>query len=358
MTSQELKEKLTDENIKTLLLEMGATIYHEDNEVIITDTICHCGSKPKLYYYKNSMQFYCYTECGQLDIFDLVMNYNDYGKFEFYKAINWICIKLGISTVKYGFGEPKVISDWDFIRKYKHTKPQVDVKQEKIYDDKILKIFQDLYCDDWIKEGISVHSLNKYKIKYSAYQQRIIIPHYNTENKLIGIRTRAMLEDDISLYGKYNPLRVGETSYSHKLGDYLYGLNQNIYAIKRKQKIMLVEAEKSVLQTDAMFGDDNFTVALCGSNLTDRQIKIILELGVREVIVALDKQFTTIDSEECIKWAKMIKEKIVNRLAPYVKVSILWDTKNLLDYKDSPTDKGKEVLLQLMQDKLYGETSN
>ena len=121
---------------------------------------------------------------------------------------------------------------------------------------------------------------------------------------------------------------------------------------------MLVEAEKSVLQTDTMFGDDNFTVALCGSNLTDRQIKIILELGVREVIVALDKQFTTIDSEECVKWAKMIKEKIVNRLAPYVKVSILWDTKNLLDYKDSPTDKGKEVLLQLMQDKLYGETSN
>ncbi len=34
---------------------------------------------------------------------------------------------------------------------------------------------------------------------------------------------------------------------------------------------MLVEAEKSVLQTDTMFGDKNFTVALCGSNLTDYQ---------------------------------------------------------------------------------------
>lgn len=357
MTSQELKAKLTDENIKTLLLEMGATIYHEDKTVIITDTICHCGNKPKLYYYKDSKQFHCYTECGQLDIFDLVMHYKDFDKTEFYNVINWICVKLGISTFESGFGTSKLISDWEFIRKYKHSTPQ-EVKKEKVYDDKILKIFQDLYCEGWVNEGISIRTLKKYNIKYSVCQQKIIIPHYNKENQLIGIRTRAMLDNDVSLYGKYNPLRIGEMSYNHQLGNYLYGLNQNIKAIQRKQKIMLVEAEKSVLQTDTMFGDDNFTVALCGSNLTDRQVKLILELGVREVIIALDKQFTTINSEECVKWAKKIKEKIVNRLAPYVKVSILWDTKNLLHYKDSPTDRGKGVLLQLMQDKLYGETSN
>lgn len=121
---------------------------------------------------------------------------------------------------------------------------------------------------------------------------------------------------------------------------------------------MLVEAEKSVLQTDTMFGDKNFTVALCGSNLTDYQKGIILMLGVREVIVALDKQYETLDSDECKKWAKHIKDKIIDKLSAYVVVTVIWDTSNLLGYKDSPTDKGKETLLELMDNKIYVGTND
>ena len=105
------------------------------------------------------------------------------------------------------------------------------------------------------------------------------------------------------------------------------------------------------------FGEDNFTVALCGSNLTDYQKGMILMLGVREVIVALDKQYETIDSDECKKWAKHIKDKIVDKLSPFVTVSVLWDTNDLLKYKDSPTDRGKETLLQLMENKIYVGTN-
>ena len=118
-----------------------------------------------------------------------------------------------------------------------------------------------------------------------------------------------------------------------------------------------IEAEKSVFQTDTMFGEDNFTVALCGSNLTDYQKGMILMLGVREVIVALDKQYETIDSDECKKWAKHIKDKIIDKLSPFVTVSVLWDTNDLLEYKDSPTDRGKETLLQLMENKIYVGTN-
>ena len=42
--------------------------------------------------------------------------------------------------------------------------------------------------------------------------------------------------------------------------------------------------EKSVLQCDTIFGDDNFTVALCGSNLTKQQIKIILNNIIKSCI--------------------------------------------------------------------------
>ena len=359
MTAQELKDKLTEEDIRLLITrDMGAIINYEDDDMWISNTVCHHGNRPKLYFYKDSMSFHCYTECGRLDIIGVVMGFKGYEENEFQKALNWICIKLNIDNCDYGFGKQSQISDWEFIRSYKRqSKKQNDTKQLVPYDSKILKIFRKWYADEWIKEGISIETMEKYNIMYSTWQQKIIIPHYDINNQLIGVRGRSLVEEDIELFGKYTPFKVGRKFYNHSLGQNLYGLNNNIAAIQRKRKIMLVEAEKSVLQTDSMFGEDNFTVALCGSNLTSYQKGIILMLGVREVIVALDKQYETLDSEECKNWAKHIKEKIVDILSPYVSVTILWDTNDLLPYKASPTDKGKEVLLKLMENKIYVGTS-
>ena len=80
-------------------------------------------------------------------------------------------------------------------------------------------------------------------------------------------------------------------------------------------------------------------------------------LGVREVIIGLDKQYQELDSEECKKWAKHIKDKIIDKLSAFVIVTVLWDTNGLLGYKDSPSDKGKDTLLQLMDNKLYVGTN-
>lgn len=361
LTAKELKEKLTDDDIKNLLLYMDAYIHYEDDNVIISNTICHQGSKPKLYYYKESKTFYCYTECGSMDIIDLVLRYKDFDQNEKYKAVNWICIKLNISDCEHIFGKSESkLSDWEFINRFKRCICKDNSTSEKLlveYNDSILKIFQQYYTELWNQEGISFDSMKKYNILYSVWQHSIIIPHYSIDNKLIGIRTRNLGDWEIEFFGKYAPLKIGNIFYSHPLGQNLYGLNHNLNAIKRKRKIMLVESEKSVMQTDTMFDDDNFTVALCGSNLTDFQKNIILSLGVREVIIGLDKQYESLDSEECKKWANHIKEKIIDKLSAYVTVSVLWDTSNLLGYKDSPTDKGKEVLLELMNNKIYVPTN-
>lgn len=358
MTAQELKSKLTEDDIKKLLELMGATFYYEDDDMWITDTICHHGTKPKLYFYKDSMSFHCYTECGQLDIIGVVMGYKGYEQEEFQKAINWISVKLNLDNHVYGFGKQEQISDWEFIKKYKKNK-KVKPKDKILvpYDKNILNIFQHFYCQSWIEEGISVETMKKYNILYSTWQQKIIIPHYDMNNNLVGVRSRALLPDDIELFGKYAPFKICNKFYNHSLGLNLFGLNHNINAIQKKRKIMLVEAEKSVFQTDTMFGEDNFTVALCGSNLTDYQKGMILMLGVREVIVALDKQYQTLDSDECKNWSQHIKDKIIDKLSPFVSVSVLWDSTNLLGYKDSPTDRGKETLLKLMENKIYVGTN-
>ena len=360
MTAQDLKEKLSEDDIRTLLTEyMGAVISYEDDDMWISDTVCHHGSKQKLYYYKESKSFHCYTECGQMDVIGVVMGFKGYEQEEFQKAINWICIKLNIDNCEYGFGKQEQISDWNFIRKYKrNTKKEVENKPLVPYDKNILNIFQKFYTQEWINEGISIETMEKYNIMYSTWQQKIIIPHFDVNNQLIGVRGRSLVDEDIELFGKYTPFKVGRRFYNHSLGQNLFGLNHNMKAIQAKRKIMLVEAEKSVFQTDTMFGEDNFTVALCGSNLTDYQRGMILMLGVREVIIALDKQYEVVDSEECKKWAKHIKEKIIDKLSPYVIVTVLWDVNGLLDYKDSPTDKGKETLLQLMDNKIYVGTND
>ena len=358
MTSQELKEKLTEDGIRKLLEIMGATFYYEDDNCWITDTICHHGNKPKLYFYKDSMSFHCYTECGQLDIIGVVMGYKGYEQNEFQKAIQWICIQLNIDDIQSGFGIPdKQISDWEFINKYKSKKKNViEYKQLPEYDSSILKIFQELYPKSWINEGISIETMQKYGIKYCVWQQKIIVPHYDVTNRLIGIRVRNQLEEDIELFGKYGPFNIGKMFYNHALGQNLFGLNHNLKTIQKKKKIMLVEAEKSVMQADTMFGDESFVVALCGSNLSEYQKNMILMMGVKEVIIALDKQYEEINSAECQKWINHIRKGIVDKLSPFVNVSVLWDMDNLLPYKASPTDRGKDVLLRLMDKKLYAPT--
>lgn len=358
MNIKELKEKLSEKDIKNLLIEMGAIFYYEDDNYWITNTICHNGIKPKLYFYKDTKTFYCYTECGSLDIISLVMSYNNYNNSEIYKAINWICNKLKIDTFKVEFGNVDIISDWDFIKNYNlNNKTKIYKNIDKFYDKKILNIFQKLYYSSWIEEGISIETMNKFQIMYSTLNQSIIIPHFDMNNNLLGVRTRKLIKDEIKSFGKYAPFQLGNKIYNHSLNINLYGLNKNIKGIVKKRKIMLVEAEKSVLQTDTMFGEDNFTVALCGNNFSEFQRDIILNLGVNEVIIGLDKQYLAVGNEEYYKWANHIKRKIIDKLSPFVVVSVLWDIDNLLDYKDSPTDKGKDILLKLMENKIYVGTN-
>lgn len=44
--------------------------------------------------------------------------------------------------------------------------------------------------------------------------------------------------------------------------------------------------------------------------------------------------------------------KLAAKFTPFMRVYVLWDTKGLLDFKDSPADKGKEVLEELMSNKI------
>lgn len=339
LSCKDIKEQLTTNDVIRILELLGSTSIKDENEQYLTSsTICHHGDSHKLYYYKNTKTFQCYTNCGCMDVFTLIQHSKS---VELQDAIRWISDNFNISKTHTPTG---YLTDWKFINGYK-TK-SFEVKEFQYYDKNILNIFQKAYYKGWLDEHISIESMKKYDIMYCAYNQQIVIPHYDINGGLIGIRVRN-LNYETNGNSKYSPFYDGFTMYNHSLGNNLYGLHKNKNCIKNSMKVMLVESEKSVLQCDSYFGEKNFSLALCGSNLTKQQIKILRDLGVNKVILALDKQYKNIGDDEYIKWIEHLK-RIEQNLTPYFNVKILLDLHNELNYKDSPTDHGKDILLKIL----------
>ena len=80
---------------------------------------------------------------------------------------------------------------------------------------------------------------------------------------------------------------------------------------------------------------------------------MLLKLGVQEIIIAFDKENDKdIASEQSLTYqAKLVG--LAQKFTPYVNVYLVYDFKGLLDYKDSPFDKGQETLEKLLKEKEF-----
>lgn len=356
MNAKEIREGLSVDQVIQVYQSLGGQEYKFDNnnDLLLT-TICHGGDGLKLYYYVKDKTFHCYTGCGDsFDIFELVQRVKGYS---FIQATSYVANLFGIKTTRRkGFITNHLINDWDIISKYE--KINIDNKKTlQVFDENILNFYSDLYHMSWLQDGITVETMKKYKIKFDVLRNRIIIPHYDINGNLIGIRCRNLNEDEVEAGRKYMPVYIQGDEYRYTLSLNLFGFYQNKEAIQRTKKIMLFEAEKSVMQVDSMFPDNNFTCAVCGSSISNYQRDIILSSGVREVFLAFDKEFKNADSEEANIYAEKLK-RLANKFTPFTTVYVLWDDINLLGYKQSPSDKGKEVLLDLMKNKYEVFTKN
>lgn len=217
----------------------------------------------KLYYYKSNKLFHCYTGCGEsfniIGLFKkryelLGINYN------FYKDI---VLKLTDSQnliTKPTFFQPYE-SDFE---KYNYSKTKVTLPKLKPH---LLNIYNFFSVPEWIADGIDEETMKTFNIRYDIKNNRIIIPHYDIQGNLIGIRGRALNEEDIEL-GKYRPVEIEGKIYKHPLGYNLYGLNLVKENISRYKVALIAEGEKSVLQYNTMYGfERNICVAACGSSI-------------------------------------------------------------------------------------------
>ena len=78
---EKLLESLDDESIINIVTNLGADRYIDRENYIIFPTICHNEiseeASMKLYYYKDTKLFHCYTECdSSFNIFKLYEKVN------------------------------------------------------------------------------------------------------------------------------------------------------------------------------------------------------------------------------------------------------------------------------------------
>ena len=344
MDYAEIISNLDTDSVIHLMTELGADRYDDKGDFVIFPTICHnlesSEASMKLYFYKKNKMFVCYTECGSMSIFKFLRTYYEERQIEYdwYQDIYEVVCNCSSFKQKEGFIKPV----------YKSLKERYSVARKEVqlpeYSPNVLDCFIKYYSPEWLNDGISKLTMDKFNILYSISQNKIIIPHYDIDGRLVGIRGRALNEWEVENVGKYAPIQVEGIWYKHPLSMNLYGLNKTFMDIRRNGICYLFESEKSVMQMDS-FNMPNCSAAVCGSNFNKYQLNILMKFcAPSEIVICFDKEELPGEERYFNKlW------NICQKYKQYFNFSFIYDRYGFLGMKDSPTDRGEEVFKKLLE---------
>ena len=350
-SKEDVKELIGMEDVYNLLEYLDAEPQMFSTH-IVAKTICHGGHTHKLYYYENTALFRCYSgECDTFDIFELIQKVQIAENLDqaIYFIVNFFNLQGQVDS-----GNDFDIEDFkifDRLKKLLNVKSyrtdEIELKEIPNY----IQYYPQPEIVPWTEEGISKEVCDYMGIRYNPVDGSILIPHYDKNNRLVGIRQRTLVKED-EKYGKYRPARIQGQLCNHPLAFNLYGIGQAKENIEKMGTAIVVESEKSVLQYMSYFGTkSNICDAACGSSLSQYQFQMLLDCGVKEVVLGLDKDFQELYTEEYDQTVRKI-DKLYKKFYNRVSISVLFDKYNLLGYKNSPLDCGKEVFLYLWRHRI------
>ena len=344
MDYQAIVNSIKVEDVIELMKRLGADRYIEKDKYVIFPTICHNvdaeEASMKLYFYKDTKLFMCYTDCSTMSIFKFLKTYYETRDidYDWYNDIYSVVIDCSSYKPHEGFTKPKYESLKERYR------PRKGDNVLPTYSNGILDMFVKLYPVEWLNDGISKITMDKYNIRFSISQNKIIIPHYNVSGQLVGIRGRALNPDEIEQIGKYMPVQIEQKWYAHPLSLNLYGLNYNKENIRNYGVCYIGEAEKFCMQMES-FNFPNCSVAVCGSQLNKYQIDLLMRIcHPREIVICFDKEEKSGETKYFDKLYNICK-----KYRNYCNMSFIYDRNNLLNLKESPTDRGQKVFEELVR---------
>ena len=366
MDAQFIKSKLNDRSIIEIINRLGGEIKEDNNDYMIFTSITYDvdadSHKPKLYCYKANYTFVEYhLSMVTFDIFELIKQRQKLlgVKYNFIDCLKFVCNVIGIDYDNNSYTPIQNEFVNSNLKRFTNKSRKAELQ---VFDDIILNKFEHWYHQDLLDDNISIETMDKYNILYYDYGNQIIIPCYNEYNQFIGIRARnldPMVEAKYIPYKDINWRNGNKGWYKFNVGSTFYGLNHNIPAIRKFKKVVICESEKSVLQGDTYFGDNNIILGMYGSAMTKQKRDILLSLGIDELIIAIDFDYVeeSYSNQEEYElptdWEKYEDKvyRIADMFKDWCKVSVI------IDYypehkKDCVTDYGKNKFIKLYKERL------
>ena len=349
----EIKNSLDLQQVCDYIAELGGEP-RVQGDMLICKTICHGGNSHKLYYYDNTKLCRCYTGCQDtFDIFELTRKAHE--DWDLPRAIEYVAKYFGFAPTERSFDNIYIQREaWQKLDSYERISNislETQTVELKTYDDTILSHLPRPIIQPWIDEGIKRDIMNRNGICFNPRNYGIVIPHYDINGNLVGIRERTLIKEN-EIYGKYRPAYLNNQLYNHPLSFNLYNLNNSKENIKKMKKAFVFEGEKSPLLYASYFGVENdISVACCGSSFIQYQAWLLMQLGVEEIIIAFDKQFKELNDDEHLKLVKNLRQ-IYKKYGHYVKISYMFDKEDALGYKEAPIDRGPQVFLDLFKKRI------
>ena len=344
-----IKAQITDDDIIAIMDSMGIPLVSANSQYQLYPSACHHSDwerhKNKLYYYVQSQRWHCYSCSGDWDTIGLVQHLR---KCTFNQAVDYICHTLNINATE--VVQDDMRDPWQ--RDLRRWLPNAEAEPEPLttYDPSVLRLFKPLPHKSWLDDGISASAMRKFGIGWYGRNAQVAIPVRDPDGNLVGIHARNTRRAIVDAGRKYEPLRTLTQDYRFPTGRVCYGLYENQAAIKSSHEVVLFEAPKSTLQMATMLGNSASCVSLFGWNCNKLRRDMLLDLGIQRVNIALDRQYHEPSGDEFAVYVRQVK-KIAALFKPYCQVGIIWDKQDRLGYKDSPSDKGLEVLNQLYQER-------
>lgn len=205
--------------------------------------------------------------------------------------------------------------------------------RNEILPENTMNEFLMLPAKKWLEDGIPYETQKEFEVGIDITTSRIIFPIRNVHGQLVAVKGRRLNPHDEAKYLYIYPFAK---SYD------LFNLHRALPYIKQRKEIIIFEAEKSCMQAYS-FNVKN-TVALMGDDISKVQVELIKRHCGTDIsiVIALDKDKTVKDVR-----------KVASRFDDFERIYSIFDTKNYLIDKESPTDQGVGVWNKLYRECRY-----
>ncbi len=321
-------------NIDLLSYASQTMNFHERGSKYFTSCPLHSDSDPSLCISPDKNLWYCFSCHKGGNIINWMMVYE---KLTFEEALNRVSQLAGIEVSSLQIcNSLKYFKELERLAERHISKPiERQILDYKYYETQFVKEIP----QEWVDEGISPEIMEYYDIRIDKKSNRICYLVYDNDDNLIGVKGRTRFanfkELRIKKYNNYNSIVTT---------NFFVGMHENREFIKSASAAYIFEGIKSGLKLST-WGCGNNWLAAETSRLNEAQIEILLDMHLKEVNIAFDRD---VDRRDIIENCSM--------LSRFCNVFMIRDRYNrnrlLPGDKDSPVDAGEDVWKTLENEKV------